>query len=198
MNNLFWSSQPITLRGLVARGVAVQRCRRFSLVSCLIGCWIYGVTLLSPACLAQESNVDRVVVANRAGDQQQTLAGRILAYNGKFLTFQLVGGNPQRIETARVKKIQSTWTAKHVLGNQLAADHEFEQALAAYQQAVKVETRLWARQRILAQWVWCYQGLGQTEQAGEHFLSVVLAGDPNTLYFDAIPLTWENKQFHRL
>ena len=190
MNNLFWSSQPITLRGLVARGVAVQRCRRFSLVSCLIGCWIYGVTLLSPACLAQESNVDRVVVANRAGDQQQTLAGRILAYNGKFLTFQLVGGNPQRIETARVKKIQSTWTAKHVLGNQLAADHEFEQALAAYQQAVKVETRLWARQRILAQWVWCYQGLGQTEQAGEHFLSVVLAGDPNTLYFDAIPLTW--------
>ena len=57
----------------------------------------------------------------------------------------------------------------------LLADHEFEQALLAYQQAVKEEPRLWARQRILAQWAWCYQGLGQTEQAGEHFLTVVLA-----------------------
>ena len=190
MNNLFWSSQPSTLQGLAARAVAAQRCRRLCLVSGFIGCWFYGVTLMSPGCAAQEASLDRVVVANRAGDQQQTLTGRILAYNGQFLTFQLVGGNPQRIETARVKKVQSSWTAKHVRGNQLLADHEFEQALLAYQQAVKEETRLWARQRILAQWVWCYQGLGQTEQAGEHFLTVVLAGDPNTLYFDAIPLTW--------
>ncbi len=175
---------------LALRVVVRQRCYRLCLLSGLIGSLFYGVILMSPGCLAQETSLDRVVVANRSGDQEQTLAGRILAYNGQFLTFQLVGGSPQRIETTRVKKIQSSWTAKHLRGNQLLADHEFEQALSAYQQAAKDETRLWVRQRILAQWVWCYRGLGQTEQAGDHFLKLVLADDPNTLYFDAIPLTW--------
>lgn len=187
-NPLF--GKPTVLREFALRLVSMQSCYRLCLVSGLIGCWFYGVTLISTDCFAQETSLDKVIVVNRAGDQQQTLTGRILAYNGKFLTFQSLGGNPQRIETARVKKIQSSWTAKHARGNQLLADHEFEQALLAYQQAAKEETRLWVRQRILAQWVWCYQGLGQTEQAGDHFLKLVLAVDPNTLYFDAIPLSW--------
>ncbi len=184
------STKPIRLGPLAFWAFVGQRCFRICLLTALLGSCFYGLIFMSPACLAQETNLDKVVVANRIGDQQQTLSGRILAYNGKFLTFQLLGGSPQRIETSRVKKIQSAWTAKHLRGDQLLADHEFEQALLAYQQAVKEETRLWARQRILAQWVWCYRGLSQTEQAGEHFLKVVLAGDPDTLYFDTIPLTW--------
>ena len=175
---------------VLLRVFVAQTSGRTWLIPGLLGSLIYGLSFLSPACLAQETSLDKVIVTNRAGDQQQTLTGRILAYNGKFLTFQLLGGSPQRIETPRVQEIQSSWTANHLRGNQLLADHEFEQALLAYQQAVKEETRLWARQRILAQWVWCYRGLGQTEQAGEHFLKVVLAADPNTLYFDAVPLTW--------
>ena len=190
MNNLFWTSQASVLRRATARVAVLQRCLRFCLVSGLIGYWFLELTFVNHCCLAQETKFDKVVVVNRAGDQQQTLTGRIRAYNGQFLALELLGGNTLRIETARVKKVETSWTAKHVRGNQLLADHEFEQALLAYQEAVKEETRLWARQRILVQWVWCYQGLGQIEQAGDHFLSVVLAGDPNTLYFEALPLTW--------
>ena len=95
-----------------------------------------------------------------------------------------------QIASSRVRKVKTSRTRQHIRADQLLAEHQFEQALAAYQQAVKEETRQWVRQEILAQWVWCYQSLGLVEQAGDAFLKLVLASDPQTLYFQAIPLNW--------
>ena len=156
---------------------------------CCTGWQGMGTTLRHST--AQESSLDRVVIINPTTSKEQTLSGRIVDYNGQFLRLQRPGGGRElRIESQRVRKIRTSWTANHLRGDQLLANHKFEQALVTYQQAVKEETRNWARQRILAQWVRCYQSQGQIEQAGDTFLKLVLASDPNTLYFHTMPLNW--------
>jgi len=146
--------------------------------------------MLVGRCLAQDASLDRVDIVQRTTGQQQTISGRVIDYNGRFLTLERVGGQQEQIASSRVRKVKTSRTRQHIRADQLLAEHQFEQALAAYQQAVKEETRQWVRQEILAQWVWCYQSLGLVEQAGDAFLKLVLASDPQTLYFQAIPLNW--------
>jgi len=153
----------------------------------------YGLAssgMLARPCLAQDASLDRVDMVHRTTGQQQTISGRVIDYNGRFLTLQRVGGQQEQIASSRVRKVKTSRTKQHIRADQLLAEHQFEQALAAYQQAVKEETRQWVRQEILAQWVWCYRSLGLVEQAGDAFLKLVLASDPQTLYFQAIPLNW--------
>ena len=192
MSNLFCDHQ--RRRANVLSGASPARVpgqRR--LWNCLLGslCCVglMAQSMQLPCCQAQE-NLDRVVIRDQTTGEEQRLSGRIVDYSGQFLTFQQLGGQPRQIKSQQVQKIQTTWTANHVRGDQLLAEHQFEQALATYQQAVKEETRNWARQRILAQWVCCYQSLGRIEEAGDTFLRLVLASDPNTLYFHTIPLHW--------
>ncbi|MCP4813362.1 MAG: tetratricopeptide repeat protein, partial [Planctomycetaceae bacterium] len=143
--------------------------------------------MLVGRCLAQDASLDRVDIVQRTTGQQQTISGRVIDYNGRFLILERVGGQQEQIASSRVRKVKTSRTRQHIRADQLLAEHQFEQALTAYQQAVKEETRQWVRQEILAQWVWCYQSLGLVEQAGDAFLKLVLASDPQTLYFQAIP-----------
>jgi len=156
----------------------------------LLGCWLASPGMLVGRCLAQDASLDRVDIVQRTTGQQQTISGRVIDYNGRFLTLERVGGQQEQIASSRVRKVKTSRTRQHIRADQLLAEHQFEQALTAYQQAVKEETRQWVRQEILAQWVWCYQSLGLVEQAGDAFLKLVLASDPQTLYFQAIPLNW--------
>jgi len=84
-------------------------------------------------------------------------------------------------------------TEKKQQADAALADGRFSEALALYQKAVDEETRTWVRRRIIAQWVWCYQALGQPVQAGEAFL-LLIRSDPDTPYFDCIPLSWLSRQ----
>lgn len=133
---------------------------------------------------------DRVLVQKRNSDGSQSLPGRIVDYNGQFLTLERVGGRMEQIASARVLETHTNRTAPHVQADHWLANHQFEKALQSYQQAIQEETRKWVRQQILAQWVWCYRSQGMVEHAGDAFLKLVLAGDPKTLYFHAIPLSW--------
>ncbi len=174
----------------LARVVAPQRPCWNACALGLLGCGVASLGMLVQPCVAQDARPDRVDIVQRTTGQQQTISGRVIDYNGRFLTLQRVGGQQEQIASSRVRKIQTSRTKQHIRGDQLLAEHQFEQALVAYQQAVKEETRQWVRQEILAQWVWCYQSLGLIEQAGDAFLKLVLASDPQTLYFQAIPLNW--------
>ena len=190
MKVVFCQSQLGAWIRTLARVVAPQRpCWN----ACALGLLVYGVAnpgMLVQPCVAQDAVPDRVDIVHRTTGQQQTISGRVIDYNGRFLTLQRVGGQQEQIASSRVRKIQTSRTKQHIRGDQMLAAHQFEQALVAYQQAVKEETRQWVRQEILAQWVWCYQSLGLIEQAGDAFLKLVLASDPQTLYFQAIPLNW--------
>ncbi len=190
MKVVFCQSQLGAWIRTLARVVAPQRpCWN----ACALGLLVYGVVnpgMLVQPCVAQDAVPDRVDIVHRTTGQQQTISGRVIDYNGRFLTLQRVGGQQEQIASSRVRKIQTSRTKQHIRGDQMLAAHQFEQALVAYQQAVKEETRQWVRQEILAQWVWCYQSLGLIEQAGDAFLKLVLASDPQTLYFQAIPLNW--------
>lgn len=81
---------------------------------------------------------------------------------------------------------------------QVAADAAFakgrcDQALLLYQQAMKDEPRRGVQQQILAQLVGCHHALEQDDRAGELFAQLLRA-DPNTPYFDCIPLAWMPRQ----
>jgi len=117
--------------------------------------------------------------------------GTITEYTGKELRMTLaVGGREQVIPADKIERIETTYTPEQLGADKLFAAGKFEAALAQYANALKsAEKRNWVRRQILAQQVWCYRSLGQLGLAMRTFQALV-ESDPETPYFDAVPLVW--------
>ncbi len=143
--------------------------------------------LVAPHLFAAAAWAEDTVWLRSSGPSDRIYArrGTIADYTGQTLTL----APDTRIPADRVVRIDSKWTASQLAGDAAIAEGEFAKALAAYQRAMREESRRWVRRRILAQMVWCYRGQGKSDQAALAFLSLV-KDDPATRAFDAIPLVW--------
>lgn len=121
------------------------------------------------------------------------LTGEVLDYTGETLLLRLPGGNERAFPAARVFYIETARSPAHVQGDKLSAQRRYAAALAEYRTALDKETRRWVRREILARLTLCHRELGQAVEAGQHFL-LLLESDPNTPYFDVIPLAWDNNE----
>jgi hypothetical protein len=109
-----------------------------------------GVFVLLLSTVAAE---DRAVVTTGSEPaSQRTLTGEVVDFNGKELTFRVAAGQVVNVPTQRVLELTSTWNEATLEADQLAAEHKYEQAIAAYRRAVTEEQRPWARRRIFAGW----------------------------------------------
>ena len=122
------------------------------------------------------------------------IKGQILDYTGRALRIQLPTGRERTIKPDAIERVETTRCAEHKEGDRLFANHEYRTAESKYRAAIESnrETRPWVRRQILAQIVWCYSNIGQAEQAGQVFLMLV-ERDPDTIFFDCIPLAWTDE-----
>lgn len=143
------------------------------------------IVIVVPTCSA----ADVVQYSRSATGTPVRQTGTILDYTGRELTLELVDGKRVQIPTDRVIAIETTRVDAHQAANRLLADGHPAQALTLYRRAVREETRTWMRRWILADTCRCYAQLGQVEQACDTF-SILVGSDPQTPWFDAIPLCW--------
>jgi len=159
----------------------------------MIKCRLYWfVTAIGclPACHLLEADDVVVYSTSSNANKRSRATGEILDFTGEELTIRQVGGRENSIPTSRVIEVQSEWTPQQKKAEQLFHKHKFTEALAEYQEAARVEHRLWAKRGIFAQIDWCNRALGNLGQAATAWLSIY-ASDPTTQYFEAIPLAWQ-------
>ncbi len=142
---------------------------------------------------AQSTASDTVHVWDEKGETQTRIRGTIQAYDRNVLTILTVSGREQQVSSDRVARLESRWDRRQLEGDTAFASGEFERADQLYRQALdgERETRDWARHRLVVQLVWCQQATGKWPEAGSLFLKSVLGSNPQTPYFDAIPLAWK-------
>ncbi|MAR12193.1 MAG: hypothetical protein CL681_19765 [Blastopirellula sp.] len=150
-------------------------------------CWALLTVLSANIACAEDTVVYRST--NAPGKTTQK-TGEVIDFNGLELRLLQTNGRETAIATERILRVKTPKTRAHLQGNQLYAAHQFQEALRHYAQAIREEQRTWVRRQILVQQIWCARNLGQIEVAGDQFTLVLLKSDPQTQYFDAIPLAW--------
>ena len=153
--------------------------RRWLTLACIMAAWS-----------GQAAALDTVEVAAASAPRGRTrLSGRVVDYTGRQLVLELPGGRRQEIPGDRVLGVKTRYDPQQVEADRLLEKGQYAEALALYQRAIAGEKRPWVKRLILARMVWCFQGLGQAQPAGEAFLALVQS-DPSTPHFDCIPLAW--------
>jgi TolA-binding protein len=151
--------------------------------------------LLTGCCLASFAGAARgedTVVFSSAGNKQarSRVTGEVVDYTGKQIVIRLSDDREIKRPGQLVAAIETIWPAAKTEGDRLFEKHEFAAAREKYSAAIHAETRRWARRAILAQIIACHRELDQFEPAGKLFLALVRE-DPDTPYFEEIPLAWQ-------
>ena len=141
---------------------------------------------------AQERAQDVVIVSSPTDPAAQIKKqGQILDYTGIQLTLRTPLGRDELIPAGRVVEIQTTWSEPHQAGDAAREAGNLDEAIAAYRQAKRVETRPWAVRRIMAELVGCYAETGRLDSAGDEFLAIA-SSDPATPHFNVVPIAWRS------
>ena len=159
-----------------------------------IGCRMALAVVMAAGLATVAAAQDTVYISSSTGSRGYTkLTGRIVDYTGRELVLETAGGQKRTYPAAKVVKIETPSSRQETDADALSARGEFASAVALYNQARSADSRSWVRRRMTARMVWCYRALGQMRRAGEEFL-VLVRSDPDTPYFDCIPLAWVPSQ----
>jgi len=139
--------------------------------------------------LGQTAGAGDDVVHYRTDGGMRQLAGEIVRYNRREIVVRTSGGRETTVAADRVAEIDSAWHPAEREADALFQQRRFDEALDRYRAALGAERRRWVQQRLVAGTVRCYQRLDQVVPAVQSFLALV-RDDPQTPYFDAIPLCW--------
>jgi tetratricopeptide (TPR) repeat protein len=115
--------------------------------------------------------------------------GQILDYTGTELKLRTSLGRDETIFAGRILEFKTTWTPQHLAGDAARAAGNLDEAIAAYEEARRVETRPWAVRQIMAELAGTYLEAGRIDQAGDEFMAIV-ASDPVTQHYETIPIAW--------
>jgi len=132
---------------------------------------------------------DSVTIRSKDSDNLTQYTGSVLDYTGRFLRIELEGGLERTFPSSRVAEVQGDWSAEHRAAIEASAEGDYRAAIARYRRAIDNEPREWVRREILAELTWLYSYTGETTIACELFM-LLTESDPETPYFDAIPLAW--------
>jgi len=133
-----------------------------------------------------------VTVVGPAGGQTK-VTGRIVDYRGGRLHLEMLGGHRKEIPSEQVLQIDTAYGPEKIEADRLLAAGRFPEALDLYDRARRNESRRWVQRQITARMVRCYGAIDRPDQAGSDFLGLILE-DPQTPYFDCIPLAWISRQ----
>ena len=148
-------------------------------LACLLGCVSRQVAAEDVVHLSSPSN----------RQARSRISGEVVEYTGRQLVVKLADGREIKRPGQQVVAIETEWPAGKAEGDRFFDEHQFQSAREKYVAAVRKESRPWARRAIMARVIACYRELNQFEAAGKLFLAL-LREDPETPYFDEIPLAW--------
>jgi predicted negative regulator of RcsB-dependent stress response len=148
-------------------------------------------SLLAAALLVAGAHAEDTVVilAGKNGELRAQKRGKIIDYTGTQLRLQNMLGREEQIPADKIVEIRTEWTPSHQSGDALREQGKLTEAIAAYRQAKRDETRPWGVRQIMASLTDVYLESGQIASAGDEFLGIV-ASDPTTHFYRAIPLAW--------
>jgi tetratricopeptide (TPR) repeat protein len=154
----------------------------------LFSCWlVFAIVFLLPfAAFGQTEDI--VVVQRSEREPIIKRRGTILEWKGNSLTL----GTQQRerqIPNEEIVEIQTTWPANYQAALESLSAGKHLQAGTQLVEALKEETRPWAKRAIRAELARVLLALGQNEPAIDQFL-IILLEDPQTQYFYLCPLKW--------
>lgn len=132
---------------------------------------------------------DEVQYMRRGRSTTSRRAGQIIDYAQGQLVLQVGADQRVQIPAEQVIAIRTDRVAAQSAADRFLADGYPAQALTLFRRAIAEETRPWMRRWILADMSRCYAQLDQIEQACDTFL-LLIQGDAQTPWFDAIPLCW--------
>jgi len=135
---------------------------------------------------------DTVTLVGPSGGRTKVI-GRIVDYRGGRLQIEMFGGHRKEIPGEQVLEIDTQYGPEKIEADRLLAAGRFAEALDSYDRARRGESRRWVQRQITAQMVRCYRAIDRPDRAGNEFLGLILE-DPNTPYFDCIPLAWMSRQ----
>ena len=145
-----------------------------------------GLSLLA----ATSSAEDTVRIRSRTAKQGvTTLTCEVLDYNGKEIRVRLPSGTELKYDASLVIDIDTPLGSAQLGGDRAYAAGDYAAALQQYDAAIRSEQRGWIRRQLLSRQVWCCRQLEQIPLAVRTF-SLLLESDPDTQYFDCIPLNW--------
>ncbi len=130
---------------------------------------------------------DTVTVRNADGGLVQR-TGLVVDVNAERVVLK-VGEREQKIPFSQVVQMRTSLDELAATGDLLLAERKYELAFAAYGKGLEATTPAWMRRRLLAGRVKSAVQMKAWSQAADEFLALV-ASDPYTQYFSAIPLAW--------
>lgn len=113
--------------------------------------------------------------------------GHIVDYTGNELTLRSALGTTERIPASRVLEIKTVWPADFEVGRAAHLKGDVEDAIAAFQQAKRAESRPWALRQISADLAGAYLEVDRIAAAVDEFLPIV-AADPATPHWNVVPI----------
>jgi tetratricopeptide (TPR) repeat protein len=128
-------------------------------------------------------------LGGKGGQETIRRAGKIEDYSGAGLVLVTTQGRKETIPLDKLVDFQTTATDEEQSADKLKRAGKLPEAIEAYKQAKRAESRQWVIRRISRSLVDCYDVAGQIDQAGDEFLAIV-AADEETPYFGSIPLAW--------
>jgi len=155
-----------------------------------------AAALWSTSCACAQDEVIEKATGDGEGRRHN---GQIIDYTGRELILRTPStGRERAIPADRVEKIVTRYLPGHRRARQLfaagpAEEGKYTAAMAGLRAAYTAEPRKWVKRMLLAEMTRCLHAMGQTGKAGEVF-EMLLKTDPQTLYFNAIPLVWEPVQ----
>jgi len=139
------------------------------------------------------------VIEKSAGDAEgRRHNGVIVDYTGSGLILRSPStGRERTIPASQVEKITTRYTPAHLQSRELyakgpAVEGQYTAADVALRKAYSAEPRKWVKRMLLADMARCQYAMGQPGKAGEVF-EMLLKTDPQTIYFNAIPLAWTSQ-----
>jgi tetratricopeptide (TPR) repeat protein len=151
--------------------------------------WILWFALLvgDPQPPVHAQALDTVVVRNSAGSTLQR-RGKIIEWKGSTLLLEMKPID-KKIDNRDIVSFQTLWPAAFQEAQQHILSGRFELAVGKLAQAIKDETRPWAKRHIRAELVRVLAALNQWEAAIDQFL-VIIAEDPESQFYYLCPLKW--------
>lgn len=114
--------------------------------------------------------------------------GNVIDYTGQVLTLQTASGQTS-IPSEKVASVETDYASDVLNGKKLLGEGNSAEAARLFAAAVVGERRPWVKREILALEVLALQNAGRYIEAGNTFLKIV-AEDPQTIHFAALPLAW--------
>jgi tetratricopeptide (TPR) repeat protein len=143
-----------------------------------------------PGVSAQQAARDKVTLQLEGASSRTIITCTVLDYTGESITIRTRSNLPARsYPAAQVVEVQTAQTEPHMRGLEKFAAADLAGAAAAFEQALREETRDWVRRDILAMLIHCAYRTGDYATAGTRFL-VLFESDPQTRHFHLLPLWW--------